>query len=355
MVKLLAEEKGSVIVIVTLVLFVTLGMAALVIDSGSQYVTKSKLQNAADAAALAEAQDIAHAMVDLETQGAAAMSGITLAQAEARIDDYAVLNGLTPDNLTAADFIYLNDPSNPFNGIPVGIRVDAGQEVNFGLARIFGPASNVVTAHAEAQAGVVVSAFNAVPLSVLDGQDVNGNRVDMITNNPVNSSSTEAELQSLASGWFGYLQLSDKIGTSFLADQILNGVDTELSAGETVGGIPGLKAADLNDNSVIGTLRDQCLSECDHALCSYAGGYDEDCPRLKLVPVVDILSGSGSNTQLCILGFALCLLDPPAKYDSGWALGATYIQGVTNCATAIEVNAIGTESDYHAYGYLLTK
>jgi len=355
MVKLLHEEKGSAIVIVTLVLFVTLGMAALVMESGSQYVIQSKLQNAADAAALAEAQDIAKAMVNLKTQGAAAMSGITLAQAEARIDQYAELNGFSAENLTATDFIYLDNINNPYHGIPVGIKVDAGQEVNFGLGRIFGLTGNWITVHAEAQAGVVSKAFGVVPLSILDGQDMEGNRVDMITNNPFNKNSSEEELQNAGSGWFGYLQLGDKLGASFLSEQIKNGVDVDLGVGSIVDGVPGLKAGDINDNSVIGTLRDECLTNCDHALCSYDGGYDEDCPRLKLVPVIDVQGGNGSNTKLKVLGFALCLLNPPAKYDSGWSLGGTYIKGVTNLATAVEVNAIGTVSDYQAYGYLLTK
>jgi len=355
MVKLLQEEKGSAIVIVTLVLFVTLGMAALVMESGSQYVTQSKLQNAADAAALAEAQDIAKAMVNLRKQGTAAMSSITLAQAEARIDQYAVLNGFSAENLTATDFIYLDDINNPYHGIPVGIKVDAGQEVNFGLGRIFGLTGNWITVHAEAQAGVVSRAIGLAPLSILEGQDVNGNPVDMITNNPINKNSTDEDLQHVASGWFGYLQLGDKQGASFLAEQIENGIDTDVEVGSVVDGVPGLKAGDINDNSVIGTLRDNCLAHCDNALCSYAGGYDEDCPRLKIIPVVRIMGGNGSNTKLKILGFALCLLNPPAKYDSGWELKATYLEGVTAKATAIEVNAIGTDRDYHTYGYLLTK
>lgn len=51
--KLLGEEKGSVIIMVTIALVVLIGFTGLVIDGGSAYLTKSRLQNAADAGALA--------------------------------------------------------------------------------------------------------------------------------------------------------------------------------------------------------------------------------------------------------------------------------------------------------------
>ena len=56
--KVVGEEKGSVMVMVVIGLIVLLGFAGLVIDGGSLYMTKSRLQNAADAAALAGAQSL---------------------------------------------------------------------------------------------------------------------------------------------------------------------------------------------------------------------------------------------------------------------------------------------------------
>jgi hypothetical protein len=51
-------ESGQVLVFVVVVLFVLVGMAALVIDGGSWYRAQRQLQGAADAAALAGAQEI---------------------------------------------------------------------------------------------------------------------------------------------------------------------------------------------------------------------------------------------------------------------------------------------------------
>lgn len=354
MLKMLRDENGSAIVILAISFTLILGLAALVIDAGLMYYTRSQLQNAADAAALAEAQDIAKAMVNLHTDGVAAMAGITLANAETKVDEYAVLNGLQPENLTAAGFIYLNDTSNTFNGIPIGIKVAASKNVDFGFARIFGNNSKVIGAHAEAQAGVVTGAIGVAPLSILDGDNSEGDPVDMIKNNNNGNGSSEEELKNLTSGWFGYVKLEDKSGASFISDQILNGATMEVTTGQ-IPGIPGMKSGDINDNSVIGKLRDKCLAQCEHRLCKVTTGYDEDCPRLRIIPVVEVIGGNGANTQLNILGFALCLLDPPAKYDAGWELRGEYIRGVTPGATSINVNAIGTVSDYGNYGFLLTE
>lgn len=56
--KVMGEEKGSVMVMVVIALIVLIGFTGLVIDGGSAYLTKSRLQNAADAAALAGAQSL---------------------------------------------------------------------------------------------------------------------------------------------------------------------------------------------------------------------------------------------------------------------------------------------------------
>lgn len=56
--KLIKNEDGSTLVLVALLMVVLLGFAALVVDVGNLYLTKTQLQNAADAAALAGAQEL---------------------------------------------------------------------------------------------------------------------------------------------------------------------------------------------------------------------------------------------------------------------------------------------------------
>ena len=52
------NDSGQALVFVALILTVLVGMAALVIDGGSWYQADRRLQTAADAAALAGAQDL---------------------------------------------------------------------------------------------------------------------------------------------------------------------------------------------------------------------------------------------------------------------------------------------------------
>ena len=54
------DESGQVLVFVAVILTGLVGMAALVVDVGSWYQADRKLQTAADAAALAGAQDLPH-------------------------------------------------------------------------------------------------------------------------------------------------------------------------------------------------------------------------------------------------------------------------------------------------------
>lgn len=62
--KTLGEEQGSVMIMVVIALLVLIGFTGLVVDGGSMYMTKSKLQNAADAAALAGCQYVKTSGID---------------------------------------------------------------------------------------------------------------------------------------------------------------------------------------------------------------------------------------------------------------------------------------------------
>ena len=107
------NEKGSVLVYVTIALVALLGFTALTVDGGTGYVTKSKLQNAVDAAALAGAQQLpSHPD-----------------QAIADAQDYASKNGidLAKDNVT---FSIENDDHS--------IKVAVQRTTPTYFARVFG-------------------------------------------------------------------------------------------------------------------------------------------------------------------------------------------------------------------------
>ena len=53
------KERGAIAVLVALLMVVLLGFAAIAVDQGMLYAQKAQMQNGADAAALAIAQDCA--------------------------------------------------------------------------------------------------------------------------------------------------------------------------------------------------------------------------------------------------------------------------------------------------------
>ncbi|NLC11294.1 MAG: hypothetical protein GX767_03450 [Firmicutes bacterium] len=76
--KIIREEKGSVLVTITLAMVALLGVTALVVDAGLAYAERVKLNNAVDAAALAGVQEMA--------------SGLDVSLTEEAARDYALLN-----------------------------------------------------------------------------------------------------------------------------------------------------------------------------------------------------------------------------------------------------------------------
>ncbi|CZQ80916.1 Hypothetical protein Tpal_134 [Trichococcus palustris] len=123
--RLKKEEQGQALIMVALMLTVLLGFAALVVDVGNLYVQKSQLQNAADAAALAGAQDLGTAI-----------------DAEATAKNYAEANGV-PKTETLVDTTYDNNPSK--------IEVVSTKNVSYTFARVLGLLETNVKARAVAQ------------------------------------------------------------------------------------------------------------------------------------------------------------------------------------------------------------
>jgi Flp pilus assembly protein TadG len=138
----LAHDRGQVIVFVAAILIVILGMAALVIDGGAWRHAQRHLQTAADAAALAGAQNL-----PTDQAGATSMA-VSYAQT-----NYA---GIPAPAVTFPD-----------SGT---IDVAAQTTAPGILAKIYGAAFGTVTvrAHARAQVSVPLTLKNVAPVAVKD-------------------------------------------------------------------------------------------------------------------------------------------------------------------------------------------
>ena len=109
--KLWRNEDGQAMVMVALMMVVLLGFAALAIDGGRLYIAKSKMQNAADAAALAGAQDLPNASTAINTAV-----------------DFAEDNEVLPSNTIVV---------TPYDSNAKKIKVQCSTPVTFTFGKVF--------------------------------------------------------------------------------------------------------------------------------------------------------------------------------------------------------------------------
>jgi len=118
-------ERGSVAVVVAILLPVIIGVAGLVIDVGSWYVTRAQLQNAADAAALAGAADLPNNPSNAK----------------------AAAQTLAADNVSGATVTSVT----PYNGNSSAIQVTVSKRGSVWFASVLGISGPTITASAVAQ------------------------------------------------------------------------------------------------------------------------------------------------------------------------------------------------------------
>lgn len=110
------DERGAVLIIVTLMLLVFIGFSALVIDVGGLLVARRRMVRAADAAALAAAQDCA--------------KGNSLDDAETQADDYASANQAAKKADSVTGGIYDSDGCAEQSGF-VSVEYKIDEELYF--------------------------------------------------------------------------------------------------------------------------------------------------------------------------------------------------------------------------------
>jgi len=134
------SDKGQVLVLVALAIFVLLGFAALGVDVGYMYSVRHELQRSADAGALAGASAFTTGdWNDLSVRSIA----------DSRARDFASRDVVAQTLLNPASDVAVSFPS------PDRIKVITSRNADLFFARIFGMANKLITASAVAQAKVI--------------------------------------------------------------------------------------------------------------------------------------------------------------------------------------------------------
>jgi len=261
--RFVVKEDGQVIIIIALAFTLLLGFTALGIDIGVLYLEQVRLARAADAAALAGAQELP------DTVRAASVAR-----------QYAQLNGLDPNVLTIG-----------FSADNREITVSSSKDVNLYFARVLGFNSKTVNSAAVARISPVRALAGLIPLGI------NESLLPL-------SSGGEYMIKGGAQDgnpWRGILKYPGQgNGGNEYRDLVRNGYDGTVEIGDTLGKVPGNKSGPTSQGveDRLGACTDGCAWD----------NYQPGCPRVVAVPIYRDL-GSGGDNSLEVIGFAMMFLE----------------------------------------------
>lgn len=190
--------RGVAVVYMALVMLVLIGVLGLAIDTGYVFLTAHQLQNAADAAALAGADEVAFNTVQASSDAMAEASKNSAAHAPVTL---AAANDVFVGNYNRDTSTFTADMS-PYNACKVIARRTTGS-ANGPLNLLFAPIFGITTAEVSRQAiamnsrlepGVLLLSPSASPAIQLTGTGSNPDKI-VVTNGGavvVNSGSTTA-------------------------------------------------------------------------------------------------------------------------------------------------------------------
>jgi hypothetical protein len=261
MLKFFKKEDGVVLVLFALLLPVILGCTALVVDFGIQYGSKVKLQNIAQAAALAAAQD----------------AGQDPSLAYDKACEYLNFNGVQEHEAQI-------DISQP----EASARVIITRESDYYFGRILGFRTADISAGAKAVSVGLSSVTGAAPLGILSEDFVYGQKYKLKCGAP----------PEFGSGNFGALRLGG-MGASDYEENLKDGYPGKLEVGDIV---------DIKTGNMSGPTEramDYRFAKDNRVPPNTFDDHDRDAPQILYVPVIEPYEVNGSSVHsVRILGFA---------------------------------------------------
>ncbi|MTI83678.1 MAG: hypothetical protein FH756_07190 [Firmicutes bacterium] len=310
------EENGLALVLVAAAMTVILGFAALVVDIGSVYLTRSRLINACDAAALAGAHEL-----DSETGSALdAMQEAT---------DY-----LEHNNIIFGEDSFNIEVNNKT------ITVESSRTVNYTFARVLGFTSNTVEAKAAAIYGPVSAAGGVTPFAVPD-QELVFDKQYVLKEGSGGSTDDGFRIH----GNFGALALGGT-GASTYEENLKYGYGGALNVGDmvTIGDAVETEPGNMSGPTYDGvTYRlNQCANGCTPQ------NYETDCERVILVPVFDPATLDGGRDDVLIVGFASFLLEEVDGSGDESEVTGTFLQMAPPPDTSYVIDPDAPDYGLHA-------
>ncbi|MGM8212318.1 pilus assembly protein TadG-related protein [Virgibacillus sp. W0430] len=249
------EQAGSTMILVAFSMFMIIGFTAIVVDAGSLYFEKSKLQKALDAAVLGGAQRLTISVNESKqvATNLAAKNGYTIPLSDVRAGEkYIEVSQTVRKELTFAKLI-------GFNSADVG--ADARAEIASGLLR-----GNEI-----------------IPIGI-EKKDFAKGATYKLNETPGKGDS----------GNYGYLAIGGR-GAADLENGIKTGLEQQLGNVDTEPGVQwGKVRSAFNDREADDTA--------NRPYCSDYHTADKTCKRVVIIPVVEEFKNGRSSAT--IIGFA---------------------------------------------------
>lgn len=260
------EEKGSVVVILSLAISVLAGAAALVADIGVAYVTQQRLAVAADAAAFAGGQEL----------------HLGAARARQAALENAARNGVDP-----ADIVVAVEQDNR----ALAVRIASPMTVFF--ARVLGiDEGGELSADARVVSSIPTALQGVAPLGIRNQPLTIGQEYTLKV-----GAGEKDEALGLGSGNFGALALGGP-GASTYGRNLKYGYPGLLEVGDIV---------ETQTGNISGRTRKAIkfrLAQPKPPHCS-PDSRVRDCPRVLLVPVYEPVESKGNQVKAVrVVGFA---------------------------------------------------
>ena len=293
-----AREHGQAMVLFALGLAGTLGLVGMSVDVGQIVYTRTQIQNAADAAALAGAQALPNGQ-----------------QAQETAFSYVTKNGGT----AGASTVQITQTY----GANDTVRVTASKGVNYTFLRVLGLRGTTVSATAKVRAANYNGGSGLVPWGFIAS---NNNNSTLLQNScylgqsggvPQFKQNVSCTMKygagTSAGGDFGSIAL-DATGASTYRNAIANGSTKPYKVGDLVeaqtGNMQGPTNQGIDDRfsrpapaGCAGHARNQVLTTTDGVTSIRPGC--ETSPRIIIIPVVNQINNPAKST---ILGFAFVYL-----------------------------------------------
>ena len=278
MMKILKQETGAVIVLVALMMTVFLGSLALVIDVGSLYLEKNRLQKMADAAVLAGAQELP----------------ASFDRAQTAVAQTITMNGGKPSNFHVS--------TNETNTV---LEVTGTVTGKLYFAKLFGVDDPDLSATAKVTLHSLTSGKGAIPLGISKTQNLAFGTHQVL------------KVSESASGNFGAIALTGP-GAKLFETDLTNGYDFELKVNDILNTETGKMAS-----PTVRAVQNR-VNKCPQATYD---NYAPDCARLVLIPVIEPVDISSNQIkQVKVVGFATFFLEGVSSTNEGAEVSGRFVQ-----------------------------